>query len=174
MFRLMRKTLLSALAFLVVAPPTAVEAKPATPEAAQAAQAERQIRAQRGAFNRAIAIGDIKGIAAILADNVQLITGTDSMLFAGKAAQLAIWTQDLSDRSRGIYVRTPDRIRVSSIRPMALETGHWRGVDTASAKDWAAGDYVAKWRRIDGAWRIESETYMTMSCGGTYCPKKER
>ena len=171
MFRLKRKAFLSALAVLVMAAPTAVEAKPATPGAAQA---ERQIRAQRGAFNRAIAIGDVNAIAAILADNVQLITGTDSMLFAGKAAQLAIWAEDLRERSRGIYVRTPDRIRVSPIRPMALETGHWRGVDTASARDWAAGDYVAKWRRIDGAWRIESETYMTMSCGGTYCPKKER
>ena len=161
----------AALAVLVLAPPTAVEAKPATHGAAQA---ERQIRAQRSAFNRAIAIGDVNAIAAILADNVQLITGTDSKLFAGKAAQLATWTQDLRDRSRGIYVRTPDSIRVSPIRPMALETGHWRGVDTATAKDWAAGDYVAKWRRIDGAWRIESETYMTMSCGGAYCPKKER
>lgn len=139
-----------------------------------AAQAERQIRAQRGAFNRAIATGDVKGIAAVLADNVQLITGTDSALLAGKAAQLAIWTQDLSDRSRGIYVRTPDRVRVSAIRPMALETGHWRGVDTAWSKDWASGDYVAKWRRIAGAWRIESETYMTLACGGTYCPKRER
>ena len=138
------------------------------------ANAEQAIRDQRAAFNRAIAIGDIRGIAAVLADNVQMVTGTDSSLYSGKAAQLEIWSQDLRDRSRGIYVRTPDRIRVSSIRPMALETGHWRGVDTASARDWAAGDYVAKWRRIDGAWRIESETYMTMSCGGTYCPKKER
>ena len=153
------------------APPIKVESKPTTHGAAQA---ERQIRAQRGAFNRAIATGDVKGITAVLADNVQLITGTDSKLVAGKTAQLARWSQDLRDPSRGIYVRTPDRIRVSSIRPMALETGHWRGVDTASAKDWAAGDYVAKWRRIDGAWRIESETYMTMACGGTYCPKKER
>ena len=158
----------AALAVLVLAPPTAVEAKAATHGAAQA---ERQIRAQRAAFNRAIAIGNIKAIAAILADNVQLITGTDSMLFAGKAAQLAIWTEDLRGRSRGIYVRTPTRIRVSSIRPMALETGHWRGVDTASAKDWAAGDYVAKWRRFDGSWKIESETYLTTTCGGSYCPK---
>ena len=159
---------LLAAAIAAQAPPPAVEAKPATPGAAQA---ERQNRAQRGAFNRAIAKGDIKTIAAILADKVQLITGTDSKLFAGKAAQLAIWTQDLRDPSRGIYVRTTDRIRVSSIRPMALETGHWRGVDTASAKDWAAGDYVAKWRRFDGSWKIESETYLTTTCGGSYCPK---
>ena len=142
--------------------------------APKTANAEQAIRDQRAAFNRAIAIGNIRGIAAVLADNVQMVTGTDSSLYSGKAAQLEIWSQDLRDRSRGIYVRTPDRIRVSSIRPMALETGHWRGVDKASAKDWAAGDYVAKWRRIDGAWRIESETYLTMSCGGTYCPKKER
>ena len=136
--------------------------------------AEQAIRHQRAAFNRAIARGDIKGIGAVLANNAQLITGTDSNLVAGKAAQLSIWSQDLRDRSRGIYVRTPSRIQVSAIRPMALETGQWRGVDNRKAKDWAAGDYFAKWRRIDGAWKIESETYMTTACGGAYCPKKKR
>ena len=159
------------LAAALAAVPSGGAPASAAPKIANAEQAIRDLRA---AFNRAIAIGDIRGIAAVLADNVQMVTGTDSSLYSGKAAQLEIWSQDLRDRSRGIYVRTPDRIRVSSIRPMALETGHWRGVDTASARDWATGDYVAKWRRIDGAWRIESETYMTMSCGGTYCPKKER
>ena len=159
------------LAAALAAVPSGGAPASAAPKIANAEQAIRDLRA---AFNRAIAIGDIRGIAAVLADNVQMVTGTDSSLYSGKAAQLEIWSQDLRDRSRGIYVRTPDRIRVSSIRPMALETGHWRGVDTASARDWAAGDYVAKWRRIDDAWRIESETYMTLSCGGTYCPKKER
>ena len=75
------------------------------------ANAEQAIRDQRAAFNRAIAIGDIRGIAAVLADNVQMVTGTDSSLYSGKAAQLEIWSQNLRDRSRGIYVRTPDRRR---------------------------------------------------------------
>lgn len=132
---------------------------------------ETAIRAQRDAFNTAIAKGDVPGIAAVLAGDVQLVTGSDSNLVAGQAAQIALWSQDLKDKSRGIYVRTPDRILLSPLAPMAMETGHWRGVDTGSAKDWASGDYVAKWRRIDGHWLIESETYMTMACGGTYCPK---
>ena len=136
-----------------------------------AAQAEQQIRAQRSAFNHAIAKGDIPAIAAVLADNAQLVSGNSSNVTAGKPAQVALWSQDLKDKSRGVYVRTPDRIRLSPLSPMAMEDGRWRGVDTKSAKDWASGIYSAKWRRIDGSWKIESETYMTTACGGDWCPK---
>jgi ketosteroid isomerase-like protein len=136
-----------------------------------AAQAEHQIRARRAAFNRAIAKGDIPAIAAVLADNAQLVTGSDSSVISGKAAQVAVWSRDLKDKSRGIYVRTPDRITVSPFS-MALETGHWRGRDNRSARIWAKGEYVAKWRRFGGTWKIESETYMTTACGGSYCPKR--
>jgi hypothetical protein len=31
----------------------------------------------------------------------------------------------------------------------------------------------AKWRRIGGAWKIESETCMTTACGGSQCPKRK-
>lgn len=34
-----------------------------------------------------------------------------------------------------------------------------------------AGSYSAKWRRDDGAWRLEAEIFSTESCGGTYCPE---
>src|SRR4051812_5340905 len=135
------------------------------------AQAEGESRAQRAAFNRAIAAHDISGIGAVLADNVQLVTGTDSKVVAGKQAQLAIWSGDPGDASRLIYVRTPDRITVSPLLPIAMETGHWRGAPAASAKDWVGGDYAAKWRRIEGVWLVESETYVTTGCGGSGCPK---
>jgi ketosteroid isomerase-like protein len=141
--------------------------------AAPAATAEQQIRAQRAAFNRAIAKGDLKAIAAVLADNAQIVTGADSLVFSGRAGELKLWREDLAAPSRGIYVRTPNRIELSPVAPMAMETGHWRGVDTKSAKDWSSGDYVAKWRRITGKWLIESETYMTTACGGSYCPKRK-
>ena len=136
-----------------------------------AAQADRQIRAQRAAFNRAIAKGDLNGIGVLLADKAQIITGADSLVFNGKADELRLWSEDLAAPSRGIYVRTPDRIELSPVAPMAMEIGHWRGVDSKSAKDWSSGLYFAKWRRIDGAWKIESESYMTTACGGKYCPK---
>jgi ketosteroid isomerase-like protein len=137
-----------------------------------AAQADRQIRAQRAAFNRAIAHGDLDAIGAFLADKAQIVTGTDSLVFNGKADELGLWSEDLRAPSRGIYVRTPDRITLSPVAPMAMESGHYRGVDTKSAKDWSSGTYFAKWRRIGGKWLIESETYMTTACGGSYCPKR--
>jgi ketosteroid isomerase-like protein len=137
-----------------------------------AAQAEQQIRAQRAAFNRAIAKGDIPAIAAVLADNAQLVSGSGSNVTAGKRAQVDLWSQDLRDKSRGIYVRTPDRIDLSPVAPMAMETGHWRGVDSKSAKDWASGLYSAKWRRVGNKWKLEAETYMTTACGGGWSPKR--
>jgi ketosteroid isomerase-like protein len=137
-----------------------------------AAQADRQIRAQRAAFNRAIAHGDLDAIGAFLADKAQIVTGADSLIFNGKADELRLWSEDLHAPSRGIYVRTPDRIALSPVAPMAMESGHYRGVDTKSAKDWSSGTYFAKWRRFGSKWLIESETYMTTACGGKYCPKR--
>lgn len=131
---------------------------------------EAAIRAARSAFNAAIAAGDLAGIGAALADNAQLVTGSDSTLYSGKAAQLAIWAKDLKDTSRGIYVRTAEKVAVSPVAPIAMESGRWRGVDSKASTDWASGDYVAKWRRVGGAWQVESETYMTTACGGAYCP----
>jgi len=145
-----------------------VEVKAAPSSTASADEAA--IRAQRAAFNAAIARGDVAGIVTVLADNAQIVTGNDSVVFSGKAGQRKLWSEDLAAPSRGIYVRTPDRITLSPVGPMALESGHWRGVDTKSAKDWAAGDYVAKWRKIGGKWLVESETYMTTDCAGGYCP----
>jgi ketosteroid isomerase-like protein len=137
-----------------------------------AAQADHQIRAQRTVFNRAIAHGDLKAIGAVLADKALIVTGADSLVFNGKADELRLWSEDLAATSRGIYVRTPDRITLSPVAPMAMESGHYKGVDTKSAKDWSSGIYFAKWSRIGGQWLIESETYMTTACGGSSCPKK--
>jgi ketosteroid isomerase-like protein len=136
------------------------------------AMAERDIRSQRAAFNRALAAGNARGIAPVLADEAQLVTGADSRIVAGKAAQLALWSEDLSGPKRRFYVRTPTRIRVSAVGPMALETGEWRGFQLSARRNWASGEYVAKWRRIDGAWKIESETYIATACGGTFCPTR--
>ena len=137
-----------------------------------AAQAEQQIRGQRAAFNRAIATGDIPTIASVLADNAQLIGGDFSTLTAGKQAQVARWSDGLKKQSRDIYVRTPDRIQLSPLLPMAMESGHWRGANSKTPSDWASGVYSAKWRRFAGTWKVETETYMTTACGGGWCPKQ--
>lgn len=144
----------------------------AQPAAAQTpAEAERAIRDQRAAFNRAIAAADLPAIAAVLADNVQMITGSDSIQVAGKQAHLDRWAEGFKDPNRLIYVRTTDRVTVSPLLPIALETGHGRGAASAQPNDWIGGDYTAKWRCIDGVWKVEVETYVTMRCRGRLCRK---
>jgi hypothetical protein len=97
-----------------------------------APQAEAEIRAQRTAFNAAIAAGDVSAIASILADNVQMITGSDSIHVAGKQAHLDRWAEGFKDPNRLVYVRTTDRVTVSPLLPIALEYGHWRGAPAGS------------------------------------------
>lgn len=82
----------------------------AQPAAAQSpAEAERAIRDQRAAFNRAI--------AAVLADNVQMITGSDSIHVAGKQAHLDRWVEGFKDPNRLVYVRSTDRVTVFRCSP---------------------------------------------------------
>jgi len=127
------------------------------------------IEAQRDAFNRAIRDADLAAIEAVLAEDVVLVTGTWSDLFPDRAAQLAIWSGEFDTAAeRWTYERTPDCIRVSGITPMAMEDGQWRGNGPEGAS--AAGSYTAKWRRVDGEWRLEAELFMTETCTGTACP----
>lgn len=131
---------------------------------------ELAIRAARAAFNRALAAGDLAGVAAVLADKAVLVAGTDSAILSGRKAQLAVWKRDFADAERAVYERLPDTIVLSPIAPMALEHGRWRGVVRGNAADFAAGSYTAKWRCLRGAWVIEAEVFMTEACGGRFFP----
>lgn len=132
---------------LAIALPASADdcAGPSNPDA-------ERIAAQRTAFNEAIAAKDLEAIAELLAEDVVLVTGTDSIVFAGRDEQLATWRDDFGDRHRAVYVRTPDCIRVFSVMPIALEHGRWRGEREIGRDHFATGRYSAKWRRIDGAW----------------------
>ncbi len=154
-----------ALAVLTGAIALAPEACSDGPEAAA-------IIDQRQAFNTAIRDGDANAITPILADDVILVAGTRSDLFTGRDEQLQIWGEEFDrDDGRLIYVRTPTCIVASDITVMAMEYGRWRGENMTG--DMAAGSYVAKWRFIDEAWRIEVEVFMTEDCAGSPCPQAQ-
>ena len=127
---------------------------------------------QRELFNQAIVDQDIKAIESVLHEDVILITGTDSDVYTGMEAQLAIWSDDFSNPDRAVYMRTPMCVRVSSVYPVALEYGTWRGEQSNHTGSFAAGSYAAKWRMVDAHWRLESEIFATESCGGRFCPEK--
>ena len=130
---------------------------------------ELAIRGQRAAFNRALASGDLAGVAAVLADKAMLIAGTDSAVLSGRKAQLAVWKRDFASADRVVYERLPERIVVSAVAPIAMEYGRWHGASSANPADFASGSYAAKWRCFGGTWQIEAETFLTEACGGSFC-----
>lgn len=124
---------------------------------------ELEIRLARAAFNRALAEADLAAIGPLLAPNVVLVAGTDSALISGRKAQLLAWKEEFAARERAIYTRTPDTVMVSSVGPIALEHGSWRGTSASDGKMLASGAYTAKWRQIEGKWVIEAELYLTLA-----------
>lgn len=126
------------------------------------ATAELVIRARRAAFNRAIADGDARAIGPILAKDCVMVTGTDSAVIAGRAAQMKVWSREFASAQRLVYIRTPGAITVSPIEPIALEQGEWQGRDKATGVLAASGVYSAKWRGTGGQWVIEAEIFVTL------------
>ncbi|MGK7296155.1 MAG: nuclear transport factor 2 family protein [Candidatus Wenzhouxiangella sp. M2_3B_020] len=127
------------------------------------------LETRRATFNDAIRDADLAAIGNVLAADVVLVAGTHSDRFLDRSSQLEIWRDDFGNGpDRFVYVRTPSCIRLSSIGPMAMERGRWRGEDPSGNS--ASGTYSAKWRRIDDQWRLETETFMTEQCDGTGCP----
>lgn len=128
----------------------------------QAAEAELQVRLRRAAFNRALAQADFAVIGTLLAPDVVLVTGTDSAVINGRKAQLAAWKREFTSTTRTIYIRTPQRIIVSTVEPIAMEHGDWTGIRADSDMPSAEGTYAAKWRRHGEAWIIVAEIFVTL------------
>lgn len=124
--------------------------------------AELAIRTRRAAFNRAIADADLTAISPILGRDVVMVTGSDSEVVAGRNAQIKAWRREFASPVRVVYVRTPTKVAVSSVEPVALETGQWHGFEERSGKALASGDYSAKWREVLGEWVVVAEIYATM------------
>lgn len=130
----------------------------------------RTIRARRESSNAAIARHDTAGIGAILAPHALVVSST-SAVSTGRAAMLARFAEQFAARPDVVYRRTAEDVRVFAPWTMAFERGTWTGSWTdADGRISLRGSYAAKWRRIDGTWLVESETYVPESCtGGAYC-----
>jgi len=131
---------------------------------------EDAIRQRRQSSNSAIARHDTTGIGAILAGDVVVVT-SNSVHGIGRAANLQRFADQFRTRPDVVYERTPDDVRVFTPWGMASERGHWTGSWTdTDGKIRIGGSYFAKWRKVSGAWVVESETYVPETCtGGAYC-----
>ena len=137
---------------------------------AQSGNDERAIRDRRASSNAAIARHDTAGIGAILADNVIVVT-SNSVHGVGRATNIQRFAEQFRSRPDVVYVRTPDEVKVFAPWEMASERGRWTGSWTDSdGKISIGGSYFAKWRKLNGRWMVESETYVPETCtGGAYC-----
>jgi hypothetical protein len=125
--------------------------------------AELAIRTRRAAFNRAIADGDLAAISPLLGRDVVMVTGSDSAVVSGRNTQLKVWKREFASPARAVYTRTPDRVVVSGVEPIALEYGQWQGIEDRSGKSLGSGSYTAKWREVLGEWVIVAEIYVTLA-----------
>jgi hypothetical protein len=130
------------------------------------------IRLARATFNQALAQANISAIKPLLAEQAQLITGTDSAIISGRKAQLQAWKREFAAPAaqRTTYIRTPETITLSTTDPIAMETGHWRGEQNGqiTPQITAKGTYAAKWRNLQPhapspQWVIESEIFVTLA-----------
>ncbi len=139
---------------------------------AQSSSDEQQIRARRESSNAAIARHDTAGIGAALAPNVIVVT-SNSVHREGRDANVESFAEQFRTRPDVVYRRTPDAVRVFGPWLMASESGTWTGSWTeAGARIRLTGRYFAKWRKLNGTWSIESETYVPETCtGGAYCTR---
>lgn len=146
----------------------------AAPVASQPSQtvkeAEREIRLRRATSNASIMKHDTVGFAAILAPDV-VSTTSASAKNIGRASVVASMASRYVEKPDVLYVRAPEEVIVFLPWGMASEEGHWRGTWTdPDGKVEISGPYFAKWRRINRAWYVESETYVPDKCtGGKFC-----
>lgn len=109
------------LAIVWLSSTAASAAQPDTLEPACSNQPQADaIRTQRATFNDAIAEKNVAAIESGLAEEVVLITGTDSDQYLGRAEQLDLWRQDFASPERLVYTRTPECIELSGRFPIAL------------------------------------------------------
>lgn len=127
------------------------------------ASPELAIRMARAAFNRALAAADLAAIGPLLAPDVVLVAGTDSAVIQGRKAQLLAWKRAFAAPARIVYERLPESVLLSPVAPIAFEHGRWQGVAAGGGAVEASGSYTAKWREIDGSWKIEAELFLTLA-----------
>lgn len=122
------------------------------------------VRAARLAQNAALAARSLDSAAAFWTNDVVAVTSRGGVL-RGKEAYREAFAGD----SVMVYVRTPERIELSTGWPLAWEDGSWTGRRGAEGPVLLSGRYAAQWHRVRGRWLIRSEVFVGLGCSGDPC-----
>lgn len=131
---------------------------------------ETLIRAARTESNRALARRDLDGISRHWLTDFHMVSSTNEQS-AGRDAARARFRQIFASRSNVVYVREPERIEVNQAWGQAAESGRWTGRwSDRYGSTRVGGVYFAKWRKVNGQWKLLAEVFVQTSCTGPrYC-----
>ena len=140
------------------------------------AQDANVIRTLRALSNAALEARDVESVVAHLDPEAHL-TISDGRFVNGREAQRSAYAAQFARFPDVVYRRQPETIEVSRSQPLAAERGVWIGqwtTDTGPVE--MRGHYMAMWRKTaeEGgmAWRIRSELFVVLECGGSGCPPR--
>ena len=130
-----------------------------------------QIRAQRARSNAAIARHDAAALTPLYVPDATVIRGSGGAVMRGADEVVASLAASFADPDFVAWVRVPDAVTVSQGDRRAAETGHWIGRWKKPGGDTRlSGVYLAAWVRVDGTWKLRSESFVTLKCeGGPHC-----
>ena len=116
--------------------------------------------------NAAIVRGDLDEIAAYWTDDVTICRGLGAQL-AGKRAYLELFASDAKSAEKIVYQRRLTAIAVSSVWPLAFETGQWQGhLGSEQGPTVIGGQYSAQWVKRGDRWLIRSEVFVALEGSG--------
>lgn len=117
--------------------------------------------------NAAIVRGDLDEIAAYWTDDVTICRGLGTQL-AGKSAYLGLFAADVKSAAAIVYQRRTTSIEVSSVWPLAFETGQWEGhLGSEQGPAVIGGRYSAQWVKRGDRWLIRSEVFVALEGSGS-------
>jgi ketosteroid isomerase-like protein len=127
---------------------------------------QKAIKAAREANNAALKARNAQKVAENYLESFFLLTSTNGF-FAGKERVTEIYQSVFNTREAVLFIRTPTAITVNNDWQMASENGQWIGTWIVNGENIrVAGDYYAKWHRIDGIWKLKCEVYTQFMCKG--------
>ena len=127
------------------------------------------VRAQRAAYNAAIAAHDPVRLRTFLVEDYHLILGSSGRVDSGAdAATRGYADEDFKDPTFVTYRRTPTTVVAATSGKRIAETGRFEGLwhkpDGTLRK---TGIYLAMWVPAAGSWRLKSEAFVTLACTGS-------
>lgn len=132
---------------------------------------KRAILALRAANNHALAAHDLDAAMSIAAADY-VVTGGDGGIDRSVADNRKAWAAEFAKSGQDHYVRTPADVEVGEHKGVlrAAESGTWEGADqTPAGEAHPFGRYFVHWSKANGAWRVVSESYVTLGCRGAGC-----